>query len=187
MKIRQFFISLFFAGACSFSLFGQDKAGQEASPARPETKFSEVVFLDSVPSSKILERAINWVKLETPRYVKANRVSSGNKVECVATFTIKPKQLNPEFDYTGKITMKVSIEVKDGKYRYTISNIQHKSTSGKVNGGSIDNVVPETGSMSMDDVTWKKVKGEAIKDAQIVINDIKEFMIKENPVNNEDW
>jgi hypothetical protein len=171
----------------SFFCFGMIYAQTENNSAlKSETKLSEVVLLDSIPSKVIMDRAVNWAKLETPKYIKSNRVSSGSKVECVATFTTKPKQLNPEFDYTGKISMKVSIEVKDGKYRYTISNIQHKSNNGKVNGGSIDNVVPESGSMAMDDVTWKKLKGEAMRNAQIVANDIKEFMIKEN-TNNDEW
>ncbi|MCX8080479.1 MAG: DUF4468 domain-containing protein [Bacteroidia bacterium] len=168
----------------SGSLFSQNESSVGS---KNETKFSEVVFLDSVPSKQILERAVNWAKLETPKYVKSNRVSSGSRVECIATFTTKPKQLNPEFDYTGKITMKVSIEVKDGKYRYTINNIQHKSNSGKVNGGSIDNIVPESGSMAMDEITWKKIKGEAIRNAQVVISDIKEFMIKENAGKQDEW
>jgi hypothetical protein len=171
----------------NFFCLGMILAQTENSNAlKSETKLSEVVFLDSLPSKVIMDRAVNWAKLETPKYIKSNRVSSGSKVECVATFTTKPKQLNPEFDYSGKISMKVSIEVKDGKFRYIISNIQHKSNNGKVNGGSIDNVVPESGSMAMDDVTWKKLKGEAMRNAQIVANDIKEFMIKEN-TNNDEW
>lgn len=183
MHLKNLLIAILFCAFCFGKVWGQTEINNSS---RPETKFSEVVFLDSLPSKTILERAINWAKIENPRYTKTNRVSSGTRVECVATFTTKPKQLNPEFDYTGKISMKVSIEVKDGRYRYVIYNIQHKSDSGKVNGGSIDNLVPESGSMAMDDITWKKLKGEAIRNAQIVVNDIKEFMSKDN-TNNDEW
>ena len=36
---------------------------------------------------------------------------------------------------------------------------KHTSKSGNATGGSIDNVVPECGSMVMGDIQWKKLKG----------------------------
>jgi hypothetical protein len=161
---------------------------EDAPKKKVETKMTEVVVTDSLSSSELLTRALAWVKEESVKYQKKGGTSSGSKAECVASFVTKPKELNPQVDYTGKILMKVVIEVKDSKYRYTVSEIKHVSKSGKVNGGSIDNVVPECGSMVMKDVTWKKLKGEALRNAALVVADLKEGMNKvSTEVKTDEW
>ena len=161
---------------------------EDAPKKKVETKMTEVVITDSLPASELLTRAIAWVKEENTKFVKKGGTSSGSKAECQASFSIKPKELNPEVDYTGKILMKVVIEVKDSKYRFTVSEIKHVSKNGKVNGGSIDNVVPECGSMVMKDMTWKKLKGEALRNAALVVTDLKEGMKKvSTEVKTDEW
>ncbi len=161
---------------------------EDAPKKKVETKMTEVVVTDSLPASELLTRAIAWVKEENVKFQKKGGTSSGSKAECMASFVTKPKELNPQVDYTGKILMKVVIEVKDSKYRYTVSEIKHVSKSGKVNGGSIDNLVPECGSMVMKDITWKKLKGEALRNAALVVADLKEGMNKvSTEVKTDEW
>lgn len=157
--------------------------------ANKEIKITEVITLsDSVPSSELLKRAVNWVKIENPKYGKSSGVTTGSKAECVATFSVKPKELNPECDYTGKITMKVIIECKDSKYRYTVNQMKHTSTSGNTSGGELENVVPSCGSMAMSEVIWKKLKGEALKYAGSIASNIKETMkVASDDLGKEDW
>lgn len=152
---------------------------EDASPQKEETKFQEVITTDSLPPGELLKRATNWAKEKSKVYVKSAAANSGNKVECVASFTVRPKELNPRTDYTGKFTMNVSIECKDNRYRYTVSQIKHLSKSGQASGGSIDNRVPECGSVVMEEMQWKKLKGEAIKHVNQVVADLKESMGKE--------
>lgn len=184
LKINRlvFIISLLLIGVTTFA---QEKEGQkkekeedEFAQKKAETKLTEVVGTDSLPPGELLKRAVNWVKAETPKYKKSAGATSGGKAECTASFQIKPKELNPEVDYTGKITMKVVIECKDNKYRYTVSDIKHTSKSGLTTAGSVDNLVPECGSNAMHDIVWKKLKGEAMRNAAQVVADIKEGMQK---------
>lgn len=179
------FFSLF---ASSQNTESKAKDEDEVPTKKIETKLTEVITTDSLPSSELLNRAINWVKAESTKYLKKGGTSTGSKAECMASFSVKPKELNPEVDYTGKIVMKVVIECKDSKYRYTVSEIKHISKSGKTNGGSIDNVVPECGSMVMKDMTWKKLKGEALRNASLVVADLKEGMKKvSTEVKTDEW
>jgi hypothetical protein len=153
-----------------------------------ETKLTEVIMTDSVPSSELLKRAVNWIKVESDKYKKSSGTTASSKAECSASFPVKPKQLNPEVDYTGKITMKVVIECKDSKYRYTVSDIKHLSKNGRTSGGSVDNRVPECGSNAMNELVWKKLKGEALKVAGQVALDLKEGMTKlSTDVPSEEW
>lgn len=139
--------------------------------------------------TEILKRAVNWVKLENPRYVKATGVTSGSKAECVVTFKYKPKELNPEADVEGTFNMHVSIEAKEGKYRYTVSKIMHNAKNGNFTGGDVQNDVPKCGSLKLGADLWKKMRSEALKDANIVIADLKEGMKKPSTeaVNTDEW
>lgn len=188
-------MNLFKIGTLTFLLFaasalksqGKANTSAAADKGKPETKFTEVITTDSLPSSEILARAVNWVKLETPKYEKSNGVTTAGKAECIVKFSIKPKELNPPCDYTGHLTMKVVIEAKESRYRYTVNQIKHVSKSGKTSGGNIDNVVPECGSMTMNDTQWKKLKGEAIKNAMVVVGDLKEAMKKDSKAVGDEW
>lgn len=180
------FVFLFGLTQTSFSQ-AKEEAATESKKPKKETKYTEVVNTDSLPASELLKRAVNWVKLETNLCDKTNGVTTTTKAECVAIFKIKPKELNPECDYTGTISLKVIIDCKDNKYRYTVYQIKHISKSGKTSGGSIDNVVPECGSMVMNDVTWKKIKGEGIKSAERIVNDLKEQMKKDSKGAGDEW
>ena len=151
-----------------------------------DKRFQEIVPTDSVPAAKLVIRAVNWVKVESKRFVKSNGVSTGTKAECIAKFKIRAKELNPDPDFTGIIQMHVSIECKDNKYRYSITKIKHISANGKANGGDINNLIPECGSMTMPDLVWKKIKGEAFKSADMVISELKEGMSKSTS-DKDDW
>lgn len=153
-----------------------------------ETKLTAVVETDSLSSSDLVKRAVKWIKVESLKYKKASGTSSGDKAECEISFPVKPKELNPEVDYTGKITMKVLIECKQSKYRYTVSEIKHISKKGNTTGGSIDNIVPECGSMAMKDQVWKRLKAEALTIAAQVVVDLKNGMsLIETDVKADEW
>lgn len=139
--------------------------------------------------SEILKRAVNWVKLENPKYVKATGVTSGSKAECVVTFKYKPKELNPQADVEGTFTMHVSIEAKEGRYRYTISKIMHNAKNAAYTGGDIYNDVPQCGSLKLGDELWKKMRSEAFKNVNVIVIDLKEGMKKPSTevTNPDEW
>ncbi len=173
--------------------FGQSsipKEEKEAPAKRPETKIFEVITSvgDTVTADEYVKRAVNWTKLENPKYVKSSASTNGSKIELNVSFAIKPKELNPETDYTGKFTMKLTVECKDNRYKYTITEIKHVSKSGLTSAGSIDNIVPECGSVVIGENLWKKLRGEAIKNANMVVSDLKLGMNKPSTqVESEEW
>lgn len=142
-----------------------------------------------LPQADVLKRAINFVKLENPKYTKTNRVNSGTKAECIISFPYKPKELNPQADVEGSFTMHVSIDAKEGKYRYTISKLMHVAKNPDFSGGDVYSEVPKCGSMKLPSEMWKRMRGESLKYLTIVSNDIKEFMIKSatEASNADEW
>lgn len=148
---------------------------------------TEIIIKDSLPAKELINRAIAWAQKKHPKYEKENAVGGTAKIELDAKFKIKPKELNPPHDYTGVISMHVKIEVKDGKYRYTINKVHHTADNGKNSGGDITKDIPECGTMLLPDMTWKKIKGEAIRQANVLAEDLKDAMSIPVKTTSEDW
>lgn len=140
-------------------------------------------------AGEILKRAVNFVKIESAKYKKGNGVTTGSKAECVVTFPFKPKELNPVADVQGSITMHLSIDAKEGKYRYTITKLSHNAKIADYTGGDVYSEVPNCGSMKMPPDIWKRIRSEAFKQSALLANDVKEGMkIPSNtPVNSDEW
>jgi hypothetical protein len=199
--------TLFYTAVVLFSV--NSLSAQEAK--KDEKKIQEVVTMmaDPLPStpnadgslpvdtnppkgmaaSEILKRAVNFVKMENKKYTKGNGVTTGSKAECVVTFAYKPKELNPTADVQGTITMHLSIDAKEGKYRYTISKLNHNAKNGDYTGGDIYGEVPKCGSMKLPPDMWKRLRSEAFKQSAILANDVKEAMkiSSTTPVNSDEW
>jgi hypothetical protein len=160
----------------------------DAPAKKEETKLSEVITADTVGSSELLARAINWIKKESTLYGKTAGVTTASKAEVTITYHTKPKELRPQCDFTGKITFRVMIECKYGKYRYTVTHIKHQCTVGEASGGAIDNETPECGTMIMTVLTWKKLKGDMNTKAAHVANELKEAMkVKTHTPGKDEW
>jgi len=199
--------ALFYTAVVLFSV--NSLSAQEAK--KDEKKIQEVVTMmaDPLPStpnadgslpvdtnppkgmaaSEILKRAVNFVKMENKKYTKGNGVTTGSKAECVVTFAYKPKELNPTADVQGTITMHLSIDAKEGKYRYTISKLNHNAKNGDYTGGDIYGEVPKCGSMKLPPDMWKRLRSEAFKQSALLANDVKEAMkiSSTTPVNSDEW
>jgi hypothetical protein len=199
--------TLFYIAAVLFSI--NSLSAQEAK--KDEKKIQEVVTMmaDPLPStpnadgslpvdtnppkgmaaSEILKRAVNFVKMENKKYSKGNGVTTGSKAECVVTFVYKPKELNPTADVQGTITMHLSIDAKEGKYRYTISKLNHNAKNGDYTGGDIYGEVPKCGSMKLPPDMWKRIRSEAFKQSTLLATDLKEAMkiSSSTPVNSDEW
>ncbi len=140
------------------------------------------------PASELIKRANAWYNAKNIKYVKSAGVTGGNKVGCVATFNYKPKELNPAHDVEGEIVMNVSIECKDGKYRYTVDKLVHKAKKAGMSGGDIYNNVAECGSMKLGDMMWKQIKSTAFSNAKLLVDDLKQAMKSTHVAKNKnDW
>jgi hypothetical protein len=116
-------------------------------------------------------------------------VTTGSKAEFTANFAYKPKELNPQADVQGNFTMHVSVEAKDGKYRYTISKITHVAKNAEFTGGDVYSEVPKCGTMKLPIDQWKRMRSEALKNATLIATDLKAFMKKSSsePINADEW
>ncbi len=166
----------------------KNKKTEEAPPdeAPPDTGITTI----PAPAFELAKRAQIWSndKPTANRYTKSNCLTNGNNTVCQVAFMYKVKELNPIEKTDGEIIMTVTVEAKEGKYRYTINNIKHKATVADVSGGDIYAQVPECGSMKLGDLTWKKIKSAAFTDAKLVADDLKAKMDKPSgDAKKDDW
>ncbi|MEO8760160.1 MAG: hypothetical protein ABI388_03535 [Bacteroidia bacterium] len=161
---------------------------EEVEPAAPDTSNP----LIPAPAFELAKRAQNWSNdkpVANSKYTKNNCSANGNMATCQFTFIYKVKDLNPTEKVDGEITMTITVEAKEGKYRYTVNNIRHKATVSDVSGGDVFANVAECGSMKISDLTWKKIKSAAFADAKVITDDLKAKMDKPSgeTVKKDDW
>ncbi|MFI5141194.1 MAG: hypothetical protein ACHQII_02455 [Bacteroidia bacterium] len=141
------------------------------------------------PASELMKRAQNWSDdNKSKQYTKSN-CSGGKSTVCQVSFPYQIKELNPIDKVEGEITMTVTIDAKDGKYRYTVNNIKHKAKVAESSGGDIYLPVPECGSMKLTDLSWKHIKAAAFADAKVVVDDLKAKMAQssDDGAAKDDW
>ena len=108
---------------------GKKKKKQEVIEEPPPTEEVMDTLSPTVPASvaEMTARATAWLNSKNKKFTKEEAYTSGGKVGCKVKYPYKPKALNPTSDIEGEITMKVTIDFKEGKYRYTIDNIKYNS------------------------------------------------------------
>jgi hypothetical protein len=163
------------------------KKPAEAPPAEAAPDTSSPVI--PAPVSELIKRAQNWSNdTKSTKYTKSN-CTGGSSTVCQVSFPYKIKELNPTDKVEGEITMTVTIDAKEGKYRYTINNIKHKANVADGSGGDVYSAVPECGSMKLSDLSWKHIKSAAFADAKLVADDLKDKMaqLSGDAPKKDDW
>lgn len=131
--------------------------------------------------AELNKRANYWYTTKNKKFEKSSGGGSGSQVVCNVKFNYKPKELNPVNDVEGEITMRVTVDCKEGKYRYTVDKIEHKAKRGVCSGGDVFNEVPACGSMNLNSVIWKQIKSAGLANAKVVAEDLKVKMAKPVP------
>lgn len=85
--------------------------------------FSNVVIADSLSKMFLFHNAIGWVKnLKDEKIIVSQNDSILGKVEGESSYLVYNQQAGILKKLSGRISYKISIEVKDDKYRYHFSD-----------------------------------------------------------------
>jgi len=99
--------------------------GQSASSSSPTSAFdfSNVVVTDSISKQSLFHNGINWVSdLKDEKTVLSQNDSILGKVEGESSYLVYTLQPGILKKLSGRVSYKISIEVKDNKYRYRFSD-----------------------------------------------------------------
>ena len=170
----------------------EENHGKKGKKKHQEEPPPEETVVDSggtipAPPEELKKRGSHWMNKKDKSFSKSEPMISGTTLECIVSFPYKPKELNPGAPVDGKITMKVVIDCKEGKYRYTIKEIKHAANKEEFSGGDVYENVPVCGSLFLPDPQWKRIKSFALLKANEVANNLKESMNQPVKVKKDDW
>lgn len=151
-------------------------------PLNSETnliEYSELVKIDSTTTQKELySRAKEWVAI-TFKSAKDVIQMDDSENGILILKGIMPIS-GGMYLADGKVDFTMKIQLKNGRYKYWITNFIHSSYKPGYSGGSLENAKPACGSMSMVKKGWIQVKETTNNYALSIIENLKNFITKQN-------
>jgi hypothetical protein len=97
--------------------------GQSASISSTSFDFSNVVVADSLSKQSLFHNAVNWVSdLKDEKTKLSQNDSILGKIEGESSYLVYTQQAGILKKLSGRVSYKISIEVKSNKYRYRFSD-----------------------------------------------------------------
>lgn len=153
-----------------------------------KVQFTEVVEMEGRTKDELFSAAKNWFMpyfSEQSEEIYQNDRYEGKLAGQFNMFM--------EIDMYGKlanagaITYNMQLFVKDGKYKYNISGLEHEANRSRLgSAGAIENDVPECGTRNMQQRYWNDIRKQAHSNFIALVGSLKEGMKKVSQNNPED-
>jgi len=179
-------------------------------------KFSEVVYVDSLANKQeLFSRAREWFSksFKSSKSVIEFEDKEIGKIIGKGSFAIISEESMDDNEYiknkglvskalrerkskgeVGTVSFLISIYIKNGRYKYEITNLSHKGVTTTVagytvtqpDGGDLSSIEPICGySQLMPSIRWKNIKANTLLTIESMIIDLKSAMISKNK--NDDF
>lgn len=170
--MKKLIIFAFLLSSCFFSFsekkVWKDPNAKELMPldANGKIVYTEVVEMPNVIKDALYSRAYEWFakSFKDAKNVIQMQDKDAGKIIGKGIFDgINVKCCMGLSSVIGYVQFTLSIYLKDGKYKYEITDFVHEghwssNASIQVNGGSLDNEKPESGKSYLTQKKWKEVK-----------------------------
>jgi len=172
-----------------FCFAGFNAQGQESLPVGADgmITFEEVVETSKMPKGLLFENAKTWFG---SYYRSSKTIQEQDAMEG----TIKAKsmfKIMSETDGTkpgGVINYTWDIKIREGKYKYSISNLRHSDKTGNIgSGGKMERVEPLCGYKEMKEEQWLDIKSQAKVEIEKLIAAFKEGLAYTSPDESDDF
>lgn len=88
----------------------------------------------------------------------------------------------------GFIYYKLNLEIKEGRFKYTITELKHSDKTNSIGtGGKLERVEPLCGYSEMNAEMWQGIKDQAVTGVKELIEKLKKGMAYVAPNNSGDW
>jgi hypothetical protein len=143
--------------------------------------YSEIIKVDSINSQELYLRAKVWF---VHSFVSAKNViqlddKESGKIIGKGLFDVKSSIVKSQ--NVGYVEFTIEIQVKDGRYKYTFSDISHKSgTSGILTPEDLRLEKPGGGLLTMGMKNWQGIKQQTHETVMNMIESLKKAMGTKN-------
>jgi uncharacterized protein with TBP-like fold DUF4468 len=133
--IFSFFLLVFFIPFTVFSQKGEQQVTAPEMPVNPKTgliTFTGVIEVEGANAAKLFDKALAWANgfYKNPGNVIREKDKTQGKIICKARYRLSnPPDKKGTVTSAGDAMYKLTIELKDGRYRYTISELNWMKTS----------------------------------------------------------
>jgi hypothetical protein len=150
-------------------------------------EYASVVTVDSASADQLYSKAKLFIA-EMARSAKNITQLNDDATHTIlikGLFPIYYTSLKKEWPY-GDVRAMVKVECKDGKFRYSITDLWHEYEKAQYNysGGPLESDKPACGTLLMTKKVWENVKENADKEIRSYIDSLKNAMVSKK---NTDW
>ena len=146
----------------------------EGLPVSNETQkilYTEVIKVtDNSNKTAIYDRAFSWA--QNNKYKITQMDKENGVMSCEGSFPVTYPGPRVGMNDNGVVKFTVTVNAKDGRYKYDITNFKHEGGKGKGNGGPLELKSAECGKFVLPDGGWAKIKKDTAAKMKEVINDM---------------
>ena len=139
--------------------------------ATKKISFTEKIELAGLSKDELYKRAKN-LGIAGKNTVKDDLANGTYQYK--GQFKVSYPAPQPGLQHTGVVDFVVTIQVKDGRYRYVITDFVHSSD--KANGGKLEGNLPECGKHTLTLAGWGTIKKSVKEQTDKLIANIKAKM-----------
>jgi hypothetical protein len=136
--------------------------------------FRQTVLVDSCSKTVLYDRARAWAA-RTYRTIQLQDSEAG-RIIAIGTHSISVESMLGTALPFGFVRHTLTIDIKDGRYRYTFTDFEHEYPTRKDRiGGVLEREKPQSSGMTG---TWKEIKKQTFTNINQLINELKKEMSK---------
>jgi hypothetical protein len=136
--------------------------------------YTEVVELGKgVKKSVIQTRAKAWVAKK--QFLAKNKQAEGT-YSFKGKFVLHYPSATTGKNERGSVEFICTLYLKDGRYKYVLTNFKHVGESGRGSGGALENEVPECGKFVLPMGSWTKIKNEVYSLTPPLVTEMKQAL-----------
>ncbi len=178
--MRYIFLLLLF----SSTLFAQEELPKGKSGL---VEFTEVVEVSGLSKAELYANAKAWFasNYKSPNVIKSEDAMDG-KINAKSMFKIMSKPGGT--DKGGFVHYILNLEIKQGRYRYTINSLKHSDKTNTIGtGGKLEREEPFCGYEVMSAEMWKGIKELSVEGVKELIENLKKGMAYVESNKKSDW
>ena len=149
--------------------------------------FEEVVEVPKMPKGLLFENAKTWfgTYYKSPRVIQSKDAMEGT-INAKSMFKIMSELEGDKAG--GVINYTLDLKIKEGKYRYTITNLRHTDKTGNIgSGGKLERDEPLCGYKEMKVEQWEGIKTQSQTGVDKLIEALKKAMEYTSPDESDDF
>lgn len=168
--------------AISFSAFSQGVL-----------KYTEVIHVEGATKAELYNRAKSWFATTCVDAKEVIQVDTGDKIIGRVTEPYTQSFLTGKDQTTGEISYLIKIYIKEGRYKYVLSNFSHKSlnlTGISFSAGLITTDIEypyKGGGRKWRTRVWQDIKLQIKRMQKPLIKDLKSTMERPDEEENDNW